>query len=440
MRLPKVVLPAIALIALATAGYAWLPRTTDEILALDSGPLSAGWLVPDEGESRLTAYLVVQSGEIDNTGPEGLAHYVEHLAWLSAREGDARAQDRHSNAWTSAGATVYWLSTPTGDLAPMLASLARVLRPIDLPQSFMEEERGIVRRERDMTNNQDPLDRVSDGMARALHADDPRRRSVIGTNAEIASFTPAEAMTLHDATHVPGRAVLIVTGDVSARAAETAIAAAFDGEDPGTAAPTLVYRMAAPERDIAPVTVAGLAQKRLFYSKVVALKEPVAVTDLMVRLDLLYGILDSRLPGGLAKALRYDARIARGYSMWLEPLDDSHIQLTFDATPDTGVDGAEVLSALETSLNDLAAKGIPSKTFDRIKARQVAGLDDTDDPADFTRERALALVQMRQAPAGHAQVREALDAIDAADLIPLLDAIAGEGRVVARLVRPSEMP
>ncbi|MEN9011110.1 MAG: hypothetical protein ABF241_03460 [Yoonia sp.] len=45
-------------------------------------------------------HLVFPSGEAQNPYAEGLAHYVEHLAWLSAMKGpdQTRALKAHSNA------------------------------------------------------------------------------------------------------------------------------------------------------------------------------------------------------------------------------------------------------------------------------------------------------------------------------------------------------
>ncbi|MGD7552013.1 hypothetical protein ACQCP0_25565, partial [Ralstonia pseudosolanacearum] len=77
------------------------------------------------------------------------------------------------------------------------------------------------------------------------------------------------------------------------------------------------------------------------------------------RLDHLRDMLDTNLPGGLAGPLRFDARIARDYRLHLTAIDERHIELWFQASPDTGVSLPGLRAGFEAALAKSAATGIP---------------------------------------------------------------------------------
>lgn len=64
---------------------------------------------PDSG--NVTVYIVLNLSAYPSE-PEGLADYTEHLVWQNVFGGESSDAVLHSNAWTNARTSGYWLSGP----------------------------------------------------------------------------------------------------------------------------------------------------------------------------------------------------------------------------------------------------------------------------------------------------------------------------------------
>ncbi len=156
-------------------------------------------------------------------GQEVLAHYTEHLAWLNAMGATVRDADRHSNAWTNAYAVGYWLSGAPDDLPELLRALSGVFDPLDLPQDFAAEERGILLREYDHRMADNPDAKADAALDAFLYAGNRMAASLIGTPAAIGALDYDAARALHAETHRPGNARLVVIGDIRPRQVRRAL-------------------------------------------------------------------------------------------------------------------------------------------------------------------------------------------------------------------------
>ena len=81
---------------------------------LEIAPFDRVVLIQGPEITRIRVDVIYDRGERQAVGfPEGLAHYVEHLAHFNAADHqDDRAIERHSNAWTTTEATGYFASKP----------------------------------------------------------------------------------------------------------------------------------------------------------------------------------------------------------------------------------------------------------------------------------------------------------------------------------------
>lgn len=149
--------------------------------------------------------------------PTGMDHYVEHLAWLNVTGKEERSAERHSNAWTNPYAAGYWLTGKPDDLPDLLRTLERVFEPITLEPAFAEEERGIILQEYRLRIGADPSAQMIEAMSAWLYRGNDIARSLIGTPEEIAAFDYEQALELHERSHSPARAALLVEGPISAR-------------------------------------------------------------------------------------------------------------------------------------------------------------------------------------------------------------------------------
>lgn len=87
-----------------------------EIVHISSAIFANALWIQNPQIEDIYLYLVFPSGEAANPLDEGMAHYVEHLAWLSAFGGYNNYHERHSNAWTNQFTTGYWQIADGDDL------------------------------------------------------------------------------------------------------------------------------------------------------------------------------------------------------------------------------------------------------------------------------------------------------------------------------------
>jgi len=397
-------------------------------------------LVEVPGAARVEALVVLPYPQ--GQGP--LAHYAEHLAWLGALGPEAREADRHSSAWTGPHSVSYAMTGAREDLAEVLATLAGVFDPVDLPEGFAEEERAIILREYDWRMADNPDAQAAEEMEAFLYEGNAIAASVIGTPDQIKALDPAAARALHAATHLPDKARLVVTGDVTARQLARALDAAgwpLPDDEAAAIAPH-PFTLGPPAETVVPFPEEPVAP-RLVWRRVVALPDPVAFDLLDTRAALLRDILDTNLPGGIAGPLRFDAAIANTFDIQIWPLDEGHVEIAVYATPDRGVTLEELRRAFETTLAAIAAKGIPEATFVRVLDRFADVWPDWSDPessgrwmSDYATDRATALRQ----PLGESEVRALQGQLLAADINALLSALAGPGRTAIALIGKEPAP
>jgi hypothetical protein len=369
----------------------------------------------------------------------GLAHYAEHLAWYSAIGEEARGPDRHSGAWTSHRAVFYSLSGKPEDLAALTATLARVFDPITLDPNFAEEEREIIQREYQAMFAKDISRRADEALSEVLHAGTLLAPSIIGAPAQIDALDYDTARVWHRATHRPENAVFIFRGDVGLLQVWRALIG-LQPERGHTDPVTFRYQMG-PETTHLVDFPDDSAAPRMIWRRVVALDAPTQIDLLEARLDHLRDMLDTNLPGGLAGPLRFEARIARDYRLDLTAIDERHIELRFQASPDADISLSDLRSAFEAALAHSAASGIPGPTYRRVKKRMERYWPNWGNRdiahrwmANYTMDRVLAL----QDPQSRRMLQKIPPDITRESLNSLLAALSQPGRTAIAYIAPKE--
>src|SRR5436190_146275 len=203
--------------------------------------------------------LLIRAGSMqERPGQEGLAHFLEHLAFRGSthladgevfpmleRLGLARGAD--SNAGTGAAQTVYQFDLPKSDEATVDAGLL-VLREIAgellLTQATMDGERGVVLSEERARDT--PGLHAGKVLNKLLLGDHPYARPTIGERSVIETAPVSRVRAFYEAYYRPERAVLVIAGDIDPAAIAGKIAARFadwrgkgpPGADPAPFAPT----------------------------------------------------------------------------------------------------------------------------------------------------------------------------------------------------------
>lgn len=345
------------------------------VLLFEAGVLRPGraeeraiFVTPAPGGERVTLQLIFPY----RSPRAGLAHYLEHLVYLSAIKGKWGDVDPDTNAVTESSSIRYTLSGRPEELSEMLGVLAGVYKPLALSPQQAAEERGIVMREYDLDTADDLRERAIEASAPYLYEGSSWAVSVIGTPQEIGALSLAEAEELHRATHLPERAILFASGDITRDRLVSALAQA--GLPP-------LARTAALTPEVFPTASSDArwysfpddaVVPGLIWDKVVALPQAVDFDQLTAIADLLADILESGLAGSLAKPLMYDGAAARSFAASVYPLDESHVEFFLRATPDSGVGFRSLQAALDAALVD-TARGIPAETFARHHRRTLTG-------------------------------------------------------------------
>ncbi|MGS2744514.1 M16 family metallopeptidase [Halomonas sp. LS-001] len=377
----------------------------------------------------------------ENPAP-GLAHYVEHLAWLNTVGAKQRSADRHTNAWTNRYAAGYWLSGKPDELDDILQTLSGLFEPLEIPAEFAAEEREIILREYESHMVNQPDAQAAEAMNAFLYAGNAIASSVLGTPDDILGFSYEDARALHAATHRPENAALVVTGGVTEREVGRALKAVDwpEKQSPDAKSQPPAFELAGSADTVLRYPEKN-ASARVILRRVMALPEPVAFDLLEAHTSLLGSILNTRLAGGLAGPLRFDAAIARGFDVHIWPLDERHIELSFSAAPDREVSLANLSSAFEKTLAKVSAEGIPDETYQRVINRFEDFWPDWEDDdetarwmADYTLERVAVLRQ----PLPLSDVKRLEQQLSHQTINTLLNEITGEGRTAVAFIGPKE--
>jgi hypothetical protein len=389
---------------------------------------------------RRSLYVEVVMPYPSEQGP--LAHYTEHLAWLNAVGGTARATDRHTNAWTNPYAVGYWLSGRPDDLPDLLGTLAGVFDPLNLPPSFAEDERKIILREYEyrMVNNPDA--HAHEAMDAFLYQGNGIAASIIGTPEQIMALDYDTAREFHALTHRPELATVVVTGDVTERQVWRAMREAGWPDVQADRS-----QIAPPAFDLAEVAETSFrypeatAAPRLIWRRLVALPEPVQFDLLEAQTVLLRDILDTNLPGGLVGPLRSDGAMARSFDLQIWPVDEGHIEISFRAAPDLGVTLSVLQAAFEATLADIAMTEIPEETYTRVLKRFEGFWPDWDDReetadwmAGYVRDRVSALRE----PLSQRALKRLNGKLSLITTNALLHQLAGPGRTASAFIGPED--
>lgn len=310
------------------------------------GPFREVFVTPREDQSTMDVVLCFPYGESHNPYAEGLAHYLEHLAWQNLH-GENTDGGRHSNALTSSHATAYWLSRAPDQLQDTIARLAATAAPLTASEAFALRERDIVEREFDLRRLDAPLDAVWNDSTRSLFGDGPYARSVLGSKDSIGQFSLSSARRLHDQTHQLSAATLLVRGPVSPRDVSRAIGAINDWPAPRAALlPEALPLWPQAPLDHARIHVAGLSRGQVIQHKTFTPPAGFTWAEIYAASGILTAMAHSTKAGGLARPLKYDAFIAASFDVGLSPVGIAGLSFWITAQPDRDV----ALSDLDAAL------------------------------------------------------------------------------------------
>ncbi|AZN37150.1 M16 family metallopeptidase [Iodobacter ciconiae] len=193
--------------------------------------------------------LIVQAGAIDETGPSGVAHAVEHMVF---RETHAHPQTVHRylaqlgwktglqvNAVTGLAHTQYMIRTRPDDALNLDGAMALLsqlaLHPTFTEQSW-QQERQIITEE--MRQGENVASRIN-SQKKAITRNGSRyvERTSIGTGADLARISTADLQQFYQRHYRPANMLLVVAGHLDKATLKQTIERHFGQPDNSQATP-----------------------------------------------------------------------------------------------------------------------------------------------------------------------------------------------------------
>jgi zinc protease len=310
-------------------------------------------------------------------GKTGFAHLFEHLMFNGSENANfdffqpmeqVGATDLNGTTWFDR--TNYFETVPTGALETALFlesdRMGHLLGAID--QAKLDNQRGVVQNEKRQGDNE-PYGLVEYAQLAALFpAGHPYRHSTIGSMADLDSASLEDVKNWFRAHYGPNNAVLVLAGDIDAKAAKPLVEKYFGDIPRGPDTPRAevpVPTLPAPVDQVMKDRVATVRILRSWAAP--GLNDPDAV-PLDIAMTVLGGLSSSRLDNALVRGEKLAVSVSASVQQF-EKI--SIVEVVANVRP--GVDPGTVAARLDALVADFLKAGPTEDEVRRAATREVAG-------------------------------------------------------------------
>ncbi|WP_413491249.1 M16 family metallopeptidase [Shewanella baltica] len=302
-------------------------------------------------------------------GITGISHFFEHMMFNGSKKYGPKMFDRTmeaaggaNNAYTTEDMTVYTDWFPANALETMFDLEADRIANLDINQTMVDSERGVVQSERSTgleNSNWNALEGEIKGVAFLAH---PYSWSVIGHESDIAAWTLDDLVQYHKTYYAPNNAVVVIAGDVKV-AQVKALADKYFAPIPAQTPPKAI-RTVEPEQK---------GERRTFVQKasvstpnvMLAYHIPAATHADFYALDLLSSILSQGNSSRLYQSL-VDKQVALEAQTYMPMSVDPNLFYVMGvATPE--VKASTLEHALIEQIDAIATTGVTQQELDKVK-------------------------------------------------------------------------
>lgn len=302
-------------------------------------------------------------------GITGISHFFEHMMFNGSKKYGPKMFDRTmeaaggaNNAYTTEDMTVYTDWFPANALETMFDLEADRIAHLDINQTMVDSERGVVQSERSTgleNSNWNTLEGEIKGVAFLAH---PYSWSVIGHESDIAAWTLEDLVQYHKTYYAPNNAVVVIAGDVKL-AQVKALADKYFAPIPAQTPPKAI-RTVEPEQK---------GERRTFVQKasvstpniMLAYHVPAATHADFYALDLLSSILSQGNSSRLYQSL-VDKQVALEAQTYMPMSVDPNLFYVMGvATPE--VKASTLERALIEQIDAIATNGVTQQELDKVK-------------------------------------------------------------------------
>lgn len=180
-------------------------------------------VVPVKDAPSVTVMALVEAGsEYETREKNGISHFLEHMCFKGTKKRPTALDITKEldsigssyNAFTSFELTGYYAKAHYKHFNKVLDIISDIYLNSTFPEAEMEKEKGVIIEEINMYEDM-PAERVSEVFDEVLYGDSPAGWRVIGSKENINKMQRQDFLDYHKAHYVPGKTVLVVSGNVS---------------------------------------------------------------------------------------------------------------------------------------------------------------------------------------------------------------------------------
>jgi predicted Zn-dependent peptidase len=177
--------------------------------------------IPHVETVSIGVYTSVGSRFEANTAQNGIAHFLEHMAFKGTTTRSAEDISReiedvggYMNAFTSRESTAYYIRVLKEDLPLAVDILSDIMLNSTFVQDEIERERGVILQEIGMYNDT-PDDAVFENFQTLAFPDQPLGRNILGTVQTVSDMSRADFIDFTGAHYHTGNMLISAAGNIS---------------------------------------------------------------------------------------------------------------------------------------------------------------------------------------------------------------------------------
>ena len=323
-------------------------------------------------------YRIGSTYEYD--GITGVSHVLEHMMFKgtkSLKPGEfseiIAANGGSENAFTSNDFTGYHQRIASDRLEICLKLEADRMRNVIFLQEEFDKEVAVVQEERRMRVENQPKSQLFEQFYATAFLNSPRRLPVIGWMGDLQAMQMQDAADWYKQWYAPNNATLVVVGDVDSDEVIRLANQYFAEIKPSVIEPPK------PRPEIAQV---GERRIKLYGQTanpymIMGYKVPVVSTAKdklkdVYALDVLSAILDGGSSARIAMKMLRGTEIAVDAGTSYDPFDRLGGVFLFAATPNKGIQPAQLEQAFIDEIKDLRENPVSAQELERVKAQVIA--------------------------------------------------------------------
>jgi zinc protease len=305
----------------------------------------------------------------------GIAHFVEHLMFKGSANVPPGAfatriktMGGEENAFTGQDYTAYHETVTVDHLPEVMDMESDRMKSLLFPPDQVKSERQVVLEERRQRTEDNPQAYFEEQMRALLFINHPYGHPVGGWFNEVDALTRDNVMAYYHKWYAPNNAVLILSGDITAKQAELLANRTF-GTIPARNVPDRDWTRVPPMIALPRLVLHSDDIQQPVFERIVRVPSLRQNHQDALALEVLAEIVGDGDTSRLYKSLVIQQKLATGIDFDYDPLawDDALVQI--EATPAENVSMEKLESAVDGQLRLLIRSGVAPAELSAAKTR-----------------------------------------------------------------------